>query len=300
MTVIDAKRFVVVVNPHGGNRRGLSVLESIKPVFEAAGAELDIRVTTHAGHAQELARTLNLEEYDGFCVVGGDGTIHEAVGGLMLQDNPKSIPLGVIPGGTGNSVLQHLECLDPVEAARRIIAGNDQPLDVIRVATDNRVAHCVNIVGWGNVVDINITAEKLRVIGPSRYDVAALLHILRAKRHRATIMLDEKRIEGEFAFVIACNTKYTGKGMLLAPRAELSDGKIDVIVVRRTSRWQLFTLLKKISNGSHISLSCVEYHQVQSFSIASDEPDMLNLDGELKGTTPVSADIIRGALRMFV
>jgi diacylglycerol kinase (ATP) len=298
--VIAAKRFVVVVNPRGGARRGLAVLESVKPVFDAAGAELEVHVTTHAGHAQELAKTINLEEYDGFCVVGGDGTIHEAVGGLMQQDDPKSTPLGVIPAGTGNSVLQHLECFDPLEAARRIVAGNDHPLDVIRVTMENEVVYCVNIVGWGNVVDINFVAERLRAIGPSRYAVAAMLHVVRAKQHRATLVLDEKTIEDEFAFIIACNTKFTGKGMLFAPRAEMSDGKIDVVVVRRTSRWQLYRVLKKISNGSHVSLSCVEYHQVQSFSIKSDNRESLNLDGEVKGATPVSADIMCGALRLFV
>ena len=69
----SAKRFVVVVNPRGGTRRGVEVLESVKPVFVAAGAELDVHVTTHAGHAKEIARTVNLGAYDGFCVVGGDG-----------------------------------------------------------------------------------------------------------------------------------------------------------------------------------------------------------------------------------
>ena len=88
--------------------------------------------------------------------------------------------------------------------------------------------------------------------------------------------------------------------MLLAPRAEMSDGKIDVVVVRRTSRWQLYRVLKKISNGSHVSLSSVEYHQVRSFSIKSERRELLNLDGEVKGATPVSADIMRGALRIFV
>jgi YegS/Rv2252/BmrU family lipid kinase len=295
-----AKRFVVVVNPRGGTRRGMAVLESVKPVFHAAGAELEVHVTTHKGHAQELAKTINLEEYDGFCVVGGDGTLHEAVGGLMQQNDPKSIPLGVIPAGTGNSVLQSLECFDPLEAVRRIIAGNAHPLDVIRVTMGNEVAYCVNIVGWGNVVDINFSAERLRALGPSRYAVAAMLHVLRAKTHRATLVLDDKIVEDEFALIIACNTKFTGKGMLIAPRAEMNDGKIDVIVVRRSPRLQLCKLLKKVSNGSHVSLSCVEYYHVKSFSIKSDNRESLNLDGEVKGSTPVSADIMCGALRLFV
>jgi len=295
-----SKRFVVLVNPRAGTRRGVAVLESVKPVFVAAGAELDVRVTTHAGHAKEIARTVNLEAYDGFCVVGGDGTIHEAVGGLMQQDDPSSTPIGVIPGGTGNSVLQHLECVEPLEAARRIVAGDVKPLDVMRVSTANEVTYCVNIVGWGAIADINVTAERLRALGTPRYTVAALSHVLRAKRHHAKLVLDDKTIEGDFVFVIACNTKFTGKGMQLAPHADISDGKIDVVVAHHASRWQVLKMLNKIYNGSHVSLPCVEYHQVRSFSIKSESRDLLNLDGEMKCATPVSTEIMPGALRVFV
>ncbi len=127
-----------------------------------------------------------------------------------------------------------------------------------------------------------------------------MLHVLRAKRHRATLVLDEKTIEDEFAFVIACNTKFTGKGMLLAPHADINDGKLDVVVVHCTSRWQMFRLLNKIYDGSQLSLSCVEYHQVRSLSITTESRECLNLDGELKGATPMSADVMHGALRIFV
>ena len=294
-----ARRFVILVNPRSGTRRGLNVLETVKPVFDAAGAEMDVRVTTHAGHALELTRTMNLEDHVGVCIVGGDGTIHEAVNGLMQRDNPISTPLGIIPGGTGNSVLQHLDCVAPLEAARRVVAGNVQPLDLMRVSTASEVVYSVNIVGWGGVVDINRTAELLRALGPPRYAVAALSHVLRAKRRRATLILDERTLEGDFLFIIACNTKFTGKGMQLAPRAETSDGKIDVILVRRASRMQILKLFYKAYDGSHLSLPCVEYHQVRSFSITPDRPDLLNIDGELKGATPLSADVMPAALRVF-
>ena len=173
------KRFVVVVNPAAGTKRGLTMLEEVKPVFAAAGAELDVRATEYSGHAGEIARTIDLDGCDGFCLIGGDGTIHEVVGGLMQRTDPGGIPLGVIPGGTGNSVLQHLDCTDPADAARRIVAGNVQPLDVVRVTMGDDVAYCVNIVGWGAVVDINRTAEGLRALGTRRYTLAALWHIVR-------------------------------------------------------------------------------------------------------------------------
>jgi diacylglycerol kinase (ATP) len=88
--------------------------------------------------------------------------------------------------------------------------------------------------------------------------------------------------------------------MKLAPRAEIDDGKIDVVLVRRATRWQMLNLFNKVFDGSHLSLPCVEYHQVRSFSIAPVRVDCLNLDGELAGTTPMAAEVMPGAIRVVV
>ena len=218
----------------------------------------------------------------------------------MQRNESVSIPIGIIPAGTGNSVAQHLQFGDPMEAARRIVAGRFQPLDVVRVAMQDCVIHCVNIVGWGAVSDINVTAEKMRFMGPMRYTVAALRHILTPTMRRATLVLDDRTMTDDFLFVLACNTKYTGAGMKLAPQAEIADGKIDVVVIRRVSRWQMLRLFMKIFDGSHVGLSCVEFHQVRSFSIQSDGKDRMNCDGEMKGNSPVTATLMPSALSVFV
>ncbi len=275
------------------------VLEQVKPVLSAAGAELDIRVTQAAGQAGEIARSLDLGSCDAVCVIGGDGTVHEVADGFMQRGAPITIPLGIIPGGSGNSLHQHLECHDPLEAAHRIVAGHTQPLDVIRVTLDDRVVFCVDIVGWGAVADINSTAEKLRMLGPRRYALSALWHILRAKRRPAKLVLDGRTVDDQFSFIIACNPKFTGLRMQLAPHAEIGDGKVDVVVVRRASRWQMLKLFAKVFDGTHVSLACVEYHQVRSFALESAGNEPLDLDGEMKGHLPLTAEVLPGALRVF-
>lgn len=290
---------LVVVNPRGGVRRGHLVLERVMPIFAAAGIRLDIRVTDHAGHAREIARTFDTAAYDGICVVGGDGTVHEVADGLLQRGDANSIPLGIIPAGTGNTLAQHLQCDDPREAARLIVAGGTQSLDVVRVVLSDRVIFCVDIVGWGAVADINATAERLRALGPPRYAVASLWHILRAKRRRARLTLDGQTIEDHFLFVLACNAKYTGSQMKLAPHAETNDGKIDVIVVRRATRWQMLKLFIKVYDGSHLALSYVEYHQVRSLAIDTNDGSLLDLDGEMKGRPPIFAEVMPSALQVF-
>ncbi len=185
-----AKHCQAVVNPRGGKRRGLAMLEQVRFVFEEAGWELAVSETEYSGHAQELARTLPLDGYDGLCVVGGDGTIHEIVNGLLERGGSPVIPLGFIPAGSANTLHQQVQCTDPLEAARRIVAGKTGPLDVVQVTMGAQVVYCVDILGWGGIADINGTAERWRFLGPSRYPAAALWQILRARRRRAPLQAE--------------------------------------------------------------------------------------------------------------
>lgn len=296
---MNIRRLAVIVNPRGGKRNGVQVIDRVRPIFADAAIELDVRVTERVGHANEIARTLDLDSIDGVCVVGGDGTIHEVTDGLMHRNETAMVPIGIIPAGTGNAIAQHLRCDCQLEAARRIVAGQTQGLDVVRVTFQDRIVHCVNIVGWGVVSDINSTAERMRFMGSKRYTVAALWHILAPRVRRATLVLDDKTFTDKFLFVMACNTKYTGAGMKLAPQAEIGDGFIDVAVMRRTSRWQMLSLFRRVFDGSHVDLKCMEFHRVRSFSIQTIERDRMNLDGEMKGNSPMSATVLPSALSIF-
>ena len=149
------------------------------------------------------------------------------------------------------------------------------------------------------MADINLVAERLRALGPVRYAISAFIHILRGRSHNARLIVDNQVPEDDFMFVAACNTKYTGKDMLLAPRAKINDGVFDVIVVRRAARFQLLNMLSRVFDGSHLELPGIEYYQVRSMSIETPGTDVLNLDGEIKGTTPVTAEIMPAALRIL-
>ena len=296
---MTGRRYIVVMNPQSGRRQGPAVLDAVRPLFAAVNAELDVRISASARDVTEFAATADLSGCAGFCVVGGDGTVHDAVNGLMRRTEPGAVPLGVIPSGTGNSLAEHIACADPLAAARRIIAGKVGPLDVVRVSMGSQTAYCINIVGWGCAVDINRTAERLRLLGMPRYTLAALWHVLRARRRRAQVVLDGRVLDDSFLMVVGCNTKFTGKRMKLAPRADVGDGELDLVIVRRATRLQMLRMFHGIFDGSHVALPCVEYHRVRSFAITPHRDELLNLDGELRGGTPVAAEIMPAALRLF-
>lgn len=295
---MNIRKCIAIVNPRGGSHQGVSVLERVRKSLADSGVTLDAHVTERAGHAVELAREVPLNEHDCLCVIGGDGTVHDVVGGLMLRDVCPKIPLGLIPAGTGNTLHQDLNCSGVGEAVDAILRGRSRWLDIVKVNSSGQTTFCVNIVGWGGMADINVKAEKLRRFGQSRYALAALWEIARPVCRHARLTLDGDLIEGKFQFVIACVTSSTGKGMLLAPLAEIDDGKVDVVILREASRLQMLQVFRRVFNGSHVELPFVEYRQVRSFAIEAAEA-ALNLDGEVKCSSPFAAEVIPQAIRVM-
>ena len=293
-------KYYLIVNPYGGGGKGLKIQEKIQPVFESAGAELEIINTTHSGHAKELAQSLDFNGFNGICPIGGDGTMHEIINGMMLREDKSKIPIGLITGGTGNSFMHDLEMLDPIDAARAVVGGKKQSIDIVDLSVGGKQIYIFNIIGWGLVTDAGIKAEYIRWLGHNRYTVSAAFEVLCKKRRPARLILDDKIYDDNFLFIIACNTKHTGKGMKMAPKSELDDGLLDVIVVKDASRLELFNLLPKVFNGTHITHPRLEYFQVRKFGIESENKDPLNIDGEINGTTPFISNIVPSALEVFI
>ena len=293
-------KFILTVNPHGGTKQGPLLLKKVKPIFDAAGAELFIIETTFAGHAQELANHLNLSAYDGFIGIGGDGTLHEITNGMLSRHDGNKIPIGIIPGGSGNSYMHDLNLTDPLKAAKAIINGKTRTLDTAQVEVNHIIKYSNNMIGWGLVTDVGNQAEHFRWLGTNRYTILSVVEVLRHKSRPATLIMDDKKIEDKFIFIIACNSIHVGKGMKMAPKARLDDGLIDLIVLRSgVSRTRLLQVLPKLFDGSHINEPELEYYQTSQFSLIPETDEILNIDGEIMGSTPIQVNVIPKVFEMF-
>ena len=294
-------KFIITVNPHGGKKLGPRLLNRVKPLFEAKGIELFVVETTFAGHAKELANQLNITEYDGFIGIGGDGTLHEIINGMLSRHDGRKIPIGIIPGGSGNSYMHDLQLTDPLKAAKAIINGKTRALDTAKVEVNHIIKYSNNMIGWGLVTDVGNQAEHFRWLGTNRYTILSVVEVLRHKSRPATLIMDDKKIEDEFIFIIACNSIHVGKGMKMAPKARLDDGLIDLIVIRSdVSRTRLLQVLPKLFDGSHINEPELEYYQTSQFSLIPETDEILNIDGEIMGSTPIKVEMISNAFDMFV
>lgn len=294
------RKMLLLVNPTGGIRNGLEILENIKPIFDAGGIELEIIETKYAGHAKDIARAMEIERFESLCLVGGDGTMHEAINGMYARQDNKRIPIGVIPAGTGNSLMHDFNCLDTTVATKWIVKGYTKKIDLAQIKMEHKVVYAFNIVGWGMITDINLRADGVRWMGENRYTYAALMEIMSHKLRHAKLSFEDKDYDEKFTFILGSMTQFTGSAMKMAPKAKLDDGLIDILIVRDATRKQMLNLFPKIFTGDHINADILEYRQVDSYSIIPDKHDPLNLDGETIGSTPIKVKVLREFLEVYV
>ena len=224
-------KFILIVNPFSGKKQGLKILEKIQPLFIESDIEIDIIKTDYSGHSENIAREFDITKYNGLLIIGGDGTFHEVINGLLNRSDQKKIPIGIIPAGSGNSFMHDLDLVDPVKAVNLIISNETRLIDVMRLQMGDEIRYGINLIGWGMVTDVGLTAENIRWIGPIRYTLAALFEILFKKSRKAIFKIQDKIIDTKFMFIIGCNSIHVGKGMKMAPKAKINDGLIDVVVV---------------------------------------------------------------------
>lgn len=297
---MSVRKILLVVNPTGGIRNGLTILESVKPVFEAGGIELEIVETKYAGHSKDIARAMDMDKFESLCLVGGDGTMHEAINGMYTRLDKKTLPIGLIPAGTGNSLMHDFNCLDPVEATKWIVKGYSKKIDLAEINMEHKVVYAFNIIGYGMITDINLRAEGVRWMGENRYTYAALMEIMSNKLRHAKLTFGGKTYDEKFTFILGSMTQFTGSSMRMGPKAKLDDGLIDISIVRKATRKQMMNLFPKIFTGDHINSDILEYKQVDSYSIIPDKQDPLNCDGETIGSTPIDVKILREELEVYV
>ncbi|MFQ6612481.1 MAG: diacylglycerol/lipid kinase family protein [Fidelibacterota bacterium] len=293
-------KYYVTVNPHGGVKKGLDILERVSPLFKEADAEITVLETEYAGHAREFAETVDLDGYIGFCAIGGDGTMHEVINGIMTRPDNCKIPIGLITGGTGNSFMHDMNCLEPELAVKRILTNRIREIDIFKADANGVVYYGFNIMGWGLPTDAGLLAEKLRWLGVQRYNVAILWEVIRHRQRLARIVIDGRTSVADFGFIIGCNTIHTGRGMKMAPLARIDDGLIDLLIVRKAGRLKLLRLFPKVFKGTHVGSSVVDYRQVSEFSILPEDRNTLNIDGELLGSTPIHVKVLPRALEVLV
>jgi Sphingosine kinase and enzymes related to eukaryotic diacylglycerol kinase len=239
-------KVLFITNPKSGILRYKDSLNIVISELKKYDIEYTINKTEYAAHAVELVKQTDLKQYDSVCAMGGDGTLFEVLNGMLNRSENERIPISIIPNGTGNSFMKTVGIENVVDAVGKISKNEPKNLDMMRVVCGENIYYSLNLIGWGMATDISVLAEKLRFFGGQRYNIASLFEIIKNKRRDSKLIVDGKERDGDFSFIIACNTKYVGKDMKMAPKAKIDDGEIDLIIIKKTSSFTLFSVFPKL------------------------------------------------------
>ncbi len=295
------KNVLLLINPQAGGGRVARLLPAIEQQLVQIGLVPEIHRSVAMGDIRQRLSATDLSGFDAVIAAGGDGTLFEAVNGLMAHPAESRPPLGVLPIGTGNAFCRDLG-LQPGDwqaALALIMRAKIRQIDVARLDCADGQFYFVNIAGVGLVVDAGRTAQKLKVLGRAAYTLAALWQILKLRSYAVRIEVDGQGIEQNSLFAEISNSRYTGTSFLIAPAARLDDGLLHLTLVCRLPRTRLLRLFPSIYSGKHVEYPEVTVLQGKEISILQPQNCPMMMDGEFIGTTPARICCLPGVLPMF-
>lgn len=292
-----------IINPasHGG--AGTRAWEEFRILWSGHIDSKNTIVTKRPGHAREIA--VSTEGYDMLAAVGGDGTVGDVMSGIMDRQGPHP-GLAVIPTGTGNDIARNAGICSIQDAVGALRDGCARSFDLMRVdcQVDGHPAHrhafIYGIVGFSSIPMVKPWMKRL--LGPKgAYYLGALLQIIVYRVPNMTIHTEKQELSGCNWMVIVGNSeKAGGNSMCLAPGARIDDGELNITIIPSKSKLKMITgLLPKISTGAHIDEPGISYFLAKRIEINSDPPAILELDGDVFGTTPATFTVCPGALQVM-
>ena len=271
--------------------------------LRAAGMRVSVMSGGSSEESSALLRTALEVGVDAVVVAGGDGTVSLAIQELATT----SVPLGIVPTGTGNDLATSLGIrdLDADGAADAVISGRTRTIDLARVTrADGSCVLYGTVLASGFDSKVNDRANRMTwPRGHMRYTIAILAEFvaLRGTPFEVELDLDSgvaERIAGDLVMATVGNGRTYGGGIPICPDADLEDGLLDVTLERPAGRLKLLRLLPRVYRGTHTSIEQVSTFRVRRVRLSS--PGVTAYaDGDPLGPLPLSVEVVPSALRVF-
>jgi YegS/Rv2252/BmrU family lipid kinase len=278
------ERFFAIVNPAaGGGRCGRLAAAALDRVRQV-GIEIEVARTARPGEATELARAAYAKGHRNFLSVGGDGTAFEIVNGLFPGAQAQGRPvLGFLPLGTGNSFLRDFTTRGVEHTIEALRDRSRRPCDVLRLRHSGDDIYFINLLSLGFPADVGeLTNRRFKGLGELGY-ILGVVARLAGLRHSAF----PHRVDGaeewdrrRCLFLTFSNSKFTGGKMMIAPKADPSDARIEYVRWGPIGRLRLLWTFPRLFTGTHIEHPLASRAAAERIELDLAEPVNAIVDGE--------------------
>lgn len=295
----------IIVNPIAGNLKFSTAWKKIQLLLDVRKINYSFAVTLYSRHEVELVQNAIQKGFRNIISVGGDGTLHHVVNGIMIQRYVKSsdITIGVIPLGTGNDWIKTYNIPNNIEKAIELIHYKKTILQDIGVANteNNKVSYFNNVAGLGYDGYTVNKLKKMKSFGAVAYLLSGLAGFLFYKKTIFKINFNSKSIETNCLMTMVGVCKFSGGGMQFTKDVNTTDGLLDITIVKNLNIFDLISNIKKLYNGHIVHHKKVETYKTNLITvIPRTSKTYIQADGELIGVGKVTFKIISKAINFVI
>jgi diacylglycerol kinase (ATP) len=298
------ERFFAIVNPAAGYGRSAKLAGPALARLRERGIRVDVVASSAPGHAVQLAREAYTQGYRRFIAVGGDGTAHEILNGVLVsKSGSERISLGFLPLGTGNSFLRDFAGDGAEASLRALLAGRKRGVDVVRLTHAGGEIYSLNLLSMGFTADVaSLTNRHFKPLGRLGYLLGVFVRVLQLQRRPFALRCedDNEWDERRCLFLAFNNSKYTGGTMLIAPHADPTDGLIEFVRWGPIGRLGLIRMLPRLYDGTHIAHPLASRRAVRHVEFNVPTAIDVMIDGEVASLQCRSLDVIPGAVDVYI
>ena len=297
----------LIVNPTSGNGKSKKNWIKISDELKKQNILFSFAFTEYSKHEEILVENAIKKGFTKIISVGGDGTLHHVVNGIMKQKLVKtnSIQLAVIPIGTGNDWVKTYNIGTKIENSIEIISKEKTILqDIGRLETENNtITYFTNVAGIGYDGYVASKLKKLKSFGGIAYLLSGLYGLLFYKKTKFIIEINNQLIKEKCLMVVFGICKFSGGGMQFTKEVDSTDGLLDITIAKNLTLIDMILNLPKLYNGLIVHHKKVETFKTTSLKInplLKSEKPFIQADGELINSGFISVSILKKAIQFII
>jgi len=303
----NSNRWFAIINPTSGNGSSKQKWPEIEALLNTYNFDFDFAFTEHENHSSELIQHAIKNGFLNIICVGGDGTLHNIINGIMNQNfqQSKEVAIAMVPIGTGNDWVKTHNIPNDFEKAIQVIKKcNIKTQDLGKIEflnEDRKPVFFNNLAGVGFDGFVVSKVHKYKHFGALAYLTGAVLGLFSFKNFKSKVVVDSKEINSKTLMVLVGLCNYSGGGMQLTKNANPFDGLFDISIAKDIGKFDIIQNLTRLFNGKIVNHKKVETLKSNEITITVDEDNLpiIQADGELIGKGNIKVSVIPKAFSFY-